>query len=250
MTGETAAGQGPTSSADRRMAQDRYRAPRRPHRMVHALRTRWLREIREMRCRLASGCQRTSAGSSARPVKGSFAVADAMAQATLDRPALPGGFRQLSDEASPRLSWQPGDRTWHRPASPAHSPGQTNPHARHTRASRSRTLIRSQRPRLPSPRRRRARRHHRRTRRLDRLQGPQPVGAHSPGACPRNGANSHTASALSGTAGDERLNCPDRKTLVPRPNDSGTPPGPRRHAVRDARPAGRVITCQLGGCHG
>lgn len=141
MTGETAAGQGPTSSADRRMAQDRYRAPRRPHRMVHALRTRWLREIREMRCRLASGCQRTSAGSSARPVKGSFAVADAMAQATLDRPALPGGFRQLSDEASPRLSWQPGDRTWHRPASPAHSPGQTNPHARHTRASRSRTLI-------------------------------------------------------------------------------------------------------------
>ena len=141
MTGETAAGQGPTSSADRRMAQDRYRAPRRPHRMVHALRTRWLREIREMRCRLASGCQRTSAGSSARPVKGSFAVADAMAQATLDRPALPGGFRQLSDEASPRLSWQPGDRTWHRPASPAHSPGQTNPHARHTRASRSWTPI-------------------------------------------------------------------------------------------------------------
>ena len=49
-----------------------------------------------------------------------------MAQATLDRPALPGGFRQLSDEASPRLSWQPGDRTWHRPASPAHSPVQTN----------------------------------------------------------------------------------------------------------------------------
>ena len=47
----------------------------------------------------------------------------------------------------------------------------------------------------------RARRHHRRTRRLDRLQGPQPVGAQSPGACPRNVANSHTTSALSGDRG-------------------------------------------------
>jgi hypothetical protein len=35
-----------------------------------------------------------------------------------------------------------------------------------------------------------------------------------------------------GTAGDERLNCPDRKTLVPRPNDSSTPPGPRRHSTQ------------------
>ena len=249
MTGETAAGQGPTSSADRRMAQDRYRAPRRPHRMVHAPRTRWLREIREMRCRLASGCQRTSAGSSARPAKGSFAVADAMAQATLDRPALPGGFRQLSDEASPRLSWQPGDRTWHRPASPAHSPVQTN-RMPVIRARHDHGLRRSQRPRLPSPRRRRARRHHRRTRRLGRLQGPQPVGAHSPGAVRGTEQTRIRHQHYQGTAGDERLNCPDRKTLVPRPNDSGTPPGPRRHAVRDARPAGRVITCQLGGCHG
>jgi len=42
-----------------------------------------------------------------RPVKGapSGRVATAMAQnATLDSPALPGGFRQLSDEAPPRLS--------------------------------------------------------------------------------------------------------------------------------------------------
>ena len=39
-----------------------------------------------------------------RPVKGSFAVASDDASATLDSPAPPGGFRQLSDEAPPRLS--------------------------------------------------------------------------------------------------------------------------------------------------
>ena len=171
------------------------------------------------------------------------------ASATLDSPALPGGSRQLSDEAPPRLSQQPGDRTWHRPASPAPSPGQTNPHARHTRASRSWTP-REPAPAPAPPRRRRAGRHHRRTRRLDRLQGPQPVGAHSPGAVRGTEQTRIRHQHYQGTAGDERLNCPDRKTLVPRPNDSGTPPGPRRHTTRDTRPAGRVITCQLGGCHG
>jgi hypothetical protein len=39
-----------------------------------------------------------------RPAKGSFAVASDGASATLDSPAPPGGFRQLSDEAPPRLS--------------------------------------------------------------------------------------------------------------------------------------------------
>ena len=50
------------------------------------------------------------------------------------------GFRQLSDEAPPRLSKQPGDRRWRRLASPAHSPRPTNPHASPTPASRSQIL--------------------------------------------------------------------------------------------------------------
>ena len=171
--------------------------------------------------RLASGCQRTSAGSSARPVKGSFAVADAMAQATLDRPALPGGFRQLSDEASPRLSWQPGDRTLHRPASPAHSPGQTNPHARHTRASRSWTPKEpapAPAPATPSPRSTASPAH--------TSTGPTPgastSGSAQPLSCPRNEQTRIRHQHYQGprvtngsTVRTERLWYPDRTTLVP-----------------------------------
>jgi hypothetical protein len=47
-----------------------------------------------------------------RPVKGSFAVASDGASATLDSPAPPGGFQQLSDEAPLRLS-QPAQETDH-----------------------------------------------------------------------------------------------------------------------------------------
>ena len=80
------------------------------------------------------------------------------ASATLDSPAPPGGFRQLSDEAPPRLGQQPGGRTWRRPASPARSPGPTNPHASPTHGSLSR-IPREPRPRMSPPRCRRARRH-------------------------------------------------------------------------------------------
>ena len=72
-----------------------------------------------------------------RPVKGAARFIRNWPPATLDSPALPGGFWQPSDQAPPRLSKQPGDRTWHRPASPAHSPGPTNPHASPTHGSRS-----------------------------------------------------------------------------------------------------------------